>query len=106
MTGGFVDTRKSRLDVIKNLTTLEPTLRDLKSQSEELAKECATCESKLSGLRNKVFNNEQERKSLQLSHNDITTEKRELFELNNRWQRNTGNRVCFPSFQLTLTKSF
>uniref|UniRef100_A0A914Z823 Structural maintenance of chromosomes protein 3 n=1 Tax=Panagrolaimus superbus TaxID=310955 RepID=A0A914Z823_9BILA len=88
MTGGYVDSRKSRLDTMKNLQRFEPTLVELKKRSQVLSKECIEKENELSDLRMKLFNNKQERESLQREHNNITEEKRELFELNNRFRRN------------------
>uniref|UniRef100_A0AC34GRK7 Structural maintenance of chromosomes protein 3 n=1 Tax=Panagrolaimus sp. ES5 TaxID=591445 RepID=A0AC34GRK7_9BILA len=88
MTGGYVDSRKSRLDTMKNLKRFEPALEELKKRSQLLSKECIERENELSDLRMKLFNNEQERTFLQREHNNITAEKRELFELNNRLRRN------------------
>uniref|UniRef100_A0A914ZCR3 SMC hinge domain-containing protein n=1 Tax=Panagrolaimus superbus TaxID=310955 RepID=A0A914ZCR3_9BILA len=88
MTGGYVDSRKSRLDTMKNIKRFEPALEELKKRSQVLSKESIERENELSDLRMKLFNNEQERVSLQREHNNITAEKRELFELNNRLRRN------------------
>lgn len=95
MTGGYVDSRKSRLDTMKNLKHLEPTVEDLKEQAQTLSRECVDKENELADLRTKLFNNEQERETLQRQHSNITQEKRELFELNNRLRRNMENKVLY-----------
>uniref|UniRef100_A0A914QNI8 Uncharacterized protein n=1 Tax=Panagrolaimus davidi TaxID=227884 RepID=A0A914QNI8_9BILA len=92
MTGGYVDSRKSRLDTMEKLKMLEPHLEELKKRAQALSKECIEKENLLSDLRMNLFNNEQQRNTLQREHNNITAEKRELFELNNRLRRNMENK--------------
>uniref|UniRef100_A0AC35F533 Structural maintenance of chromosomes protein n=1 Tax=Panagrolaimus sp. PS1159 TaxID=55785 RepID=A0AC35F533_9BILA len=92
MTGGYVDSRKSRLDTMEKLKMLEPHLEELKKRAQALSKECIEKENLLADLRMNLLNNEQQRNTLQREHNNITAEKRELFELNNRLRRNMENK--------------
>ncbi|KAE9553152.1 hypothetical protein FO519_003631 [Halicephalobus sp. NKZ332] len=84
MTGGYVDIRKSRLDIMLNLSKLEPQISELKEQLENLNRELNDYELKIKDLKHALAKNDQERERIQMEHDQISTEKRELAELRNR----------------------
>uniref|UniRef100_A0A7E4ZS38 Structural maintenance of chromosomes protein n=1 Tax=Panagrellus redivivus TaxID=6233 RepID=A0A7E4ZS38_PANRE len=88
MTGGYVDARKSRLETVSNLASLEPEINNLKEQLRQTTTACIECENKLASARLSLTSNEQERNTLQRLHEEISSEKRELCELYNRLHMN------------------
>lgn len=93
MSGGYIDSHKSKLEAIKGIMSLDNIIQGIRQEVTDKARECVELEKLLTDARSKLSVNEQERVELQRSHELINKEKRELFELNNRLSINMEDKV-------------
>lgn len=93
MTGGYVDSRRSRLETMMNISALEKKIDSLKKDYDRLTQEYVDCEHEVEKVKFALSKNDQERESIQRIHDQISLEKRGLTDLRNRINLNIDKGV-------------